>query len=179
MKVIAGLGNPGREYTGTRHNIGFHIVEQIARAAGIEIEKKKFKSLGGRGKVAGTDVILALPQTYMNLSGEAVRQWMDFYKIDNKNLLVVHDELDLNFGKMKLSFDSSAAGHNGVASIIENLGTKEFSRLRFGVGKPTVKDEGADHVLSSFSKEEKTELEGLTQTAVDMIHKWLVGSIYA
>ncbi|OGP16157.1 MAG: aminoacyl-tRNA hydrolase [Deltaproteobacteria bacterium RIFCSPLOWO2_02_FULL_50_16] len=154
MKVIAGLGNPGPKYEKTRHNIGFRVVEWMARESGISIQEKKFRSLIGRGRIKNIETTLILPQAYMNCSGEALQEWMQFYKIEASELIVVHDDLDLAFGKMKLGFQSSAAGHNGVASIIDRLGTNAFYRLRFGIGRPALKGQEVDYVLSPFEEEE-------------------------
>ena len=173
MKVIAGLGNPGKEYAKHRHNVGFRILEDIAKESGVKIKQKKFKSLMGRGRVAEREAVLVLPQDYMNCSGGPVQQWMRFYKVLEEDLIVVHDDLDLPFGKMKLGFGSSAAGHNGVSSIIEALGTKEFYRLRFGIGRPASKGLEVDHVLSPFKEEEKQELSRLIQKAAQVVKVWI------
>ena len=174
MKVIAGLGNPGKEYEGTRHNIGFEVLRELARGVGIGFEKKtEQQSLIGKGKIEGADVLLMLPQTFMNLSGETIKQWMGFYKVDPVDLLVVHDELDLPVGKVKLSFGVSSAGHNGAASIIEALGTKDFYRFRFGIGKPRSKAAGVDYVLAPFHREEKTAVQAQVTKAVQGIVVWV------
>ena len=158
MKLIVGLGNPGRDYEKTRHNTGFMALDLIAKELNISVTSEKFKGLYGKGNVKGESVILLKPQTYMNLSGESVRAVMDFFKIDKKDLLVIYDDLDLPVGKIRLRAKGSAGGQNGVKNIIQHLGNQEFNRIRVGIGKdsriPTV-----DYVLGKTRKEDLVEYE--------------------
>ena len=135
MKLIIGLGNPGKQYENTRHNIGFIIMEKLKEIWNFSDfqPNNKFNALISEGKKDGTRVILAMPQTFMNLSGQSVRAIMDFYKLSTDDIIVIHDDLDITFGSYKISFDSSAAGHNGVINIIEQIGSQKFKRLRVGI----------------------------------------------
>lgn len=173
MKLIVGLGNPGREYGETRHNIGFRVVGCLAEKSGIGIVKKGFSSLWGKGRVEGADVILMLPQTFMNRSGETVRQVKDFYRIPEQGLMVVHDDLDLPLGRIRQDYNAGAAGHRGVLSIVEALGTKSFHRLRMGIGRPERKEEVEDFVLSPFEKGERDAVHAMINNATDLLLKWI------
>lgn len=158
MKLIIGLGNPGREYEDTRHNAGFKALDLIAQELRINISNDKFKGLYAKTKVKNEDVILLKPQTFMNLSGESVRSIMDFFKIDQQDLLVIYDDLDLPVGKIRLRQKGSAGGQNGVKNIIQHLGSQDFNRIRIGIGKderiPTV-----DYVLGKVRKEDLQDFE--------------------
>ncbi|MCB1213895.1 MAG: aminoacyl-tRNA hydrolase [Deltaproteobacteria bacterium] len=158
MKLIVGLGNPGTQYQKHRHNIGFVFLDYLAKRWGFLIDREKFQSCYGEGFYKDQKVLLIKPQTYMNLSGRSVAQWLQFYKLDPKDLLVIHDELDLAFGQVKLHRASSTAGHNGIRSLKENLGHTDFYRLRLGIGRPARKSV-TNFVLSDFSKEEEQFLE--------------------
>lgn len=155
--VIVGLGNPGKEYTHTRHNIGADALEYIRMSGDFSEWKEdtKKEALVSTGTIADKEITLVFPQTYMNLSGRAVKKFVPYQK-DVENLLVIQDELDLPLGVIKVSFDKSSAGHNGVQSIIETLGTGAFSRVRIGIGS---NHEGAEYVLDKFSPDEKKALE--------------------
>ena len=135
MKIIVGLGNPTKEYAGTRHNVGFSVIYNISDAYNIPVETKKHKALIGKGIIEGEKVILAMPQTYMNLSGESVRELMDYYKCDLSDLIVIYDDISLDVGKLRIRAKGSAGGHNGIKNIIAQLGTQEFTRIKIGVGK--------------------------------------------
>lgn len=158
MKLIVGLGNPGREYEDTRHNTGFKVMDLIARELHVDINMDKFKGLYAKTSVKGESVILLKPQTFMNLSGASVRAVMDFFKIDKEDILVIYDDLDLPIGKIRLRQKGSAGGQNGIKNIIQHLGSQEFNRIRVGIGKddriPTV-----DYVLGKVRKEEIQEYE--------------------
>ncbi len=156
MKIIVGLGNPTREYAGTRHNVGFSVIYNISDAYNIPVETKKHKALIGKGVIEGEKVVLAMPQTYMNLSGESVRELMDFYKCDLSDLIVIYDDISLDVGKLRIRAKGSAGGHNGIKNIIAHLGTQEFTRIKIGVGEKPAKMDLADYVLGHFSKEEQT-----------------------
>lgn len=155
MYLIVGLGNPGKEYEGTRHNIGFDTVQKFADNNFINLNKIKFNSVYGDGSINGEKVIIAKPQTYMNNSGVAVREIADFYKIDPKNIIVVFDDIDIDFGTIRIKQKGSAGSHNGMKSIIKHLGTKDFPRVKVGVGKKRHPEQDlADFVLSKFQKDE-------------------------
>ncbi|GAB4340518.1 MAG: aminoacyl-tRNA hydrolase [Candidatus Abyssubacteria bacterium] len=165
MRIVVGLGNPGKKYAATRHNLGFMVADELASSNGLSFSQEKFKSKLAHGTVAGEDVIIAKPQTFMNLSGEAVGPLVRFYKIPPTNLLVVYDDVDITFGKLRLRPSGGSGGHKGIQSIIEHLGTEEFPRLRIGIRQEHVPDELSDYVLSEFGPEEKTELKRLIRTA--------------
>lgn len=152
MKIIVGLGNPTKEYAGTRHNVGFSVIYNISDAYNIPVETKKHKALIGKGIIEGEKVILAMPQTYMNLSGESVRELMDYYKCDLSDLIVIYDDISLDVGKLRIRAKGSAGGHNGIKNIIAQLGTQEFTRIKIGVGEKPAKMDLADYVLGRFSK---------------------------
>ena len=154
MKIIVGLGNPTKEYAGTRHNVGFSVIYNISDAYNIPVETKKHKALIGKGIIEGEKVILAMPQTYMNLSGESVRELMDYYKCDLSDLIVIYDDISLDVGKLRIRAKGSAGGHNGIKNIIAHLGTQEFPRVRIGVGEKPARMDLADYVLGHFPKEE-------------------------
>ena len=154
MFLIVGLGNPGVEYAATRHNIGFDMITYLSDKYNIPVNSREGKALVGKGMLAGEKVMLAQPQTYMNLSGESVRALMDYYKIDIEDLMVIYDDISLDVGQIRMRGKGSAGGHNGIKNIIQHTGTQEFARIKIGVGQ---KPEGGDlvkHVLGRFSKEE-------------------------
>jgi len=167
MYLIVGLGNPGNRYRATRHNIGFMVLEKLAAKLELDLSQKSFNALWGKGKIASKNVILAMPQTYMNLSGNAVRQLNAFFKTDLSNLMVIHDDLDLSFGSVRLKTGGGNAGHKGLASIEENLGSSEFMRIRLGIGKPIDKSRIEGYVLEPFGKEELSVLPEIIQWAAD------------
>ena len=167
MYLIVGLGNPGNRYRATRHNIGFMVLEKLAAKLELDLSQKSFNALWGKGKIASKNVILAMPQTYMNLSGNAVRQLHAFFKTEISNLIVIHDDLDLSFGSVRLKTGGGNAGHKGLASIEENLGSSEFMRIRLGIGKPVDKSRIEGYVLEPFGKEELSVLPEIIQWAAD------------
>lgn len=168
MHLVVGLGNPGPKYAGNRHNVGFRVIEELARESGIRLEQRKFKALLGTGEVEGKPAVLALPQTFMNLSGEAAGEAARFWKIETANVVVVHDELDLDFGRLQVKVGGGLAGHNGLKSLAQHLGP-EFVRLRFGVGRPPQGWDGADYVLNDFSKAEQKALDEEVKFAVQAV----------
>ncbi len=174
MHLIVGLGNPGEEYTQTRHNMGFWVVDELARRWSLDFKKAKFSSLAAVGERDGTKVCLVKPQTFMNLSGEAVSKAAGFYKVDLSQVLVVYDELDLPLGKIRFASEGSSGGHNGIKSIIEQLATKEFPRLRCGIGRPAGRRSVTDHVLSTFESDEKKVATELANTAADAVEFFLI-----
>ncbi len=165
MKLIVGLGNPGRDYANNRHNIGFICLNYFAKKQGIRFDKKQGRARTGAGKVAGDEVIVAKPQTYMNLSGQSVNLLVKKFNINLNDLIVIHDDLDLPLGKIRIRHGGSSGGHKGIDSIISSLGSRDFSRLRIGVGRPAATDNTqiseADiiaYVLTDFTPEEKQTL---------------------
>ncbi|MFA5096256.1 MAG: aminoacyl-tRNA hydrolase [Candidatus Omnitrophota bacterium] len=172
MKLIVGLGNPGIFYSGTRHNVGFQVVKNLAGAQKAVLKKERgVRALSARAKVEGSDVILALPLTYMNLSGEAVFPLLNRYGSGPADLLVVCDDLDLEFGRIKIRSGGSSAGHRGIQSIIDSLGGNEFSRVRVGIGRPAVG--AADYVLSHFNRNEKAALSAMINRAQECCLSWI------
>lgn len=169
MFVIVGLGNPGSKYELTRHNIGFLTIDRLARREGVRVDRIKFKSLIGEMNVNGEKVILVKPQTFMNLSGEAVREVMNFYKVDLENLLVVVDDIDITPFTIRLKKSGSAGSHNGMKSIIYNLNDDKFPRLKVGVGNNERKIDLANYVLSGFEKKDQDKLENIIDTSCDAI----------
>nr|WP_278678588.1 aminoacyl-tRNA hydrolase [Clostridium paraputrificum] len=167
MFLIVGLGNPGKEYENTRHNIGFDAIDKIAEKYNIELNRIKFKSVYGEGFIGGEKVILLKPTTYMNLSGESLRAIMDFYKLSNEDVLVLYDYISLEVGRIRIREKGSAGGHNGIKSIIAHLGSDIFSRIKIGVGQP--KFDLVNHVLGKFSKEEREVLEETLKAVVDSV----------
>lgn len=155
MYIIAGLGNPGKNYVGTRHNMGFEVIDTIAAKYNININKEKFKAHYGEGRIGSEKVILIKPQTFMNLSGESIREFVEFYKLDSENLIVIYDDISLPVGKLRIRPKGSAGGHNGMKSIIYQIQSDIFPRIKVGVGAPENKDyDLADYVLGKFTKEE-------------------------
>jgi len=162
MYIIAGLGNPTKEYAGTRHNVGFAVIDKLADEYNISMDIKKHKAICGKGIIAGQKVVLVKPQTFMNLSGESLREVIDFYKEDIDKMLVIFDDISLDVGKLRLRPAGSAGGHNGIKSIIAHLGTDQFKRIKFGVGDKPKGYDLADWVLGRFSKDQQdTVNEGL------------------
>lgn len=169
MFVIVGLGNPGSKYELTRHNIGFLTIDRLAKREGVRVDRIKFKSLIGEMNINGEKVILVKPQTFMNLSGEAVREVMNFYKVDLENLLVVVDDIDITPFTIRLKKSGSAGSHNGMKSIIYNLNDDKFPRLKVGVGNNERKIDLANYVLSGFEKKDQDKLENIIDTSCDAI----------
>ena len=166
MKYIFGLGNPSREYAGTRHNIGFDAITALSDKYGISVNEKKHKALCGKGIIAGQRVMLIKPQTFMNLSGESVREVLDFYKADVSDILVIYDDICLAPGQLRVREKGSAGGHNGIKNIIAHLGTEEFARIRIGVGEKPKDWDLKDYVLGHFPAEEEPLMrEALTDAA--------------
>jgi len=174
MKLIVGLGNPGRKYANNRHNIGFMCLNRFARRHGIRFDKRQCQARIGSGEVAGNKVIVARPQTFMNRSGEAVSRLVKRFEVGLDNLIVIHDDLDLPLGKIRIRPGGSAAGHKGINSIITHLGSEDFVRIRIGIGRPpitevsteTSEDDIIDYVLSDFTPEEKRVItEAISQVS--------------
>lgn len=170
MYIIVGLGNPGRNYENTRHNIGFDVIEKLAEQEHIDVLEKKHKALIGKGYVAGAKCILAKPQTYMNLSGESVRELVDYYKADAETeLIVISDDISLEPGQIRIRKKGSAGGHNGLKNIISHLGGDTFVRIKMGVGEKPKGYDLADYVLGHFTKEERAVMDEAAQRAADAV----------
>lgn len=170
MKIIAGLGNPTKEYEGTRHNIGFSVIDKLADKYNISMNEKKHKAICGKGMIEGEKVILLKPQTYMNLSGESIVDAVNFYKVDpEEDVIIIYDDIDLDVGKLRIRAKGSAGGHNGMKNIIAHLGTQVFPRIRVGVGAKPKDWDLADYVLGRFPKEELPEIEAGRETACEAV----------
>lgn len=167
MKLFVGLGNPGREYEQTRHNIGFMVVDELAKRWNVSYNQAKFNGMFASHMIDGEKVILCKPLTYMNLSGECVRPLMDYYKLDMDDLVVIYDDLDLPVGKMRLRMKGSAGGHNGIKSLIQHLGTDQFKRIRVGIGRPQNGQKVPDYVLGRFAPEEEADIQQVIMRAAD------------
>lgn len=168
--LIVGLGNPGEKYENTRHNVGFMVVDELAERESKPIQRLKFKALTNTLTISGEKVLVMKPVTYMNLSGEAVRQAMDFYKIQPEHILVISDDTALAVGRLRIRAKGSAGGHNGLKNIIQHLGTDQFPRLRVGVGeKPHPDYDMADWVLGAFQGEDKKAIDATVKRAADAV----------
>ena len=165
MFLIVGLGNPGKEYAATRHNVGFDAIDSIANRYNVDINRLKFRGMYGEGNIGGSKVILLKPTTFMNLSGESVREVVNFYKIKNENIIVIYDDVDLEAGRLRIRSKGSSGGHNGIKSIIYHLGTEEFPRIKIGVGKP--ENNMVNHVLGKFSKEDREKVDKCINVCID------------
>jgi PTH1 family peptidyl-tRNA hydrolase len=174
VKAIVGLGNPGREYAGTRHNIGFAVVDELAKRAGAEFGSAPADALIARWRAG--DTLLAKPLTYMNRSGQAIGELLRYFKIEVGDLLVIVDEVQLPLGKLRARARGSAGGHNGLKSVIEHLGS-DFSRLRIGIGRGDGERDLADHVLARFEKDEADEVARMTARAADAAETFVTGGI--
>ena len=176
MKLIIGLGNPGQGYAKSRHNIGFMCLRHFAKEHNIEFDKKQADARTGRGTVEGIEVVLAKPQTYMNLSGQSVNRLMHKFKLKPSDIIVIHDDMDLPLGKVRIRTEGSSGGHKGIDSIIRDIGTRDFVRIKVGIGRPErdsnsnyYDDDIVDFVLNSFSPEEKKLIEPSIEKVSDAI----------
>lgn len=169
MWLIVGLGNPGDEYSGTRHNVGFDALDLLAERAGARLSDRKFKARLGRGRLQGTDCVLMKPQTYMNLSGESVGPAAGFFKVSTNEIVVLHDDLDLDAGRLRLKQGGGHGGHNGLRSMIEHLPDAGFLRVRIGIGRPPPRWDPADYVLSRFHGAERARMEAAVGEAADAV----------
>jgi PTH1 family peptidyl-tRNA hydrolase len=159
MYLIVGLGNPEEEYSKTRHNMGFNVINKISKQYNIELKKNKFQGLYEKGTIEGKKVILLKPQTYMNLSGNCIKEFVEYYKIEREKILVIYDDMDIEPGKIKIRKKGSSGGHNGIKSTIQMLKTEEFSRIRIGIGKPTNEQYIINYVIGSIPEEEIVKLD--------------------
>ena len=178
--IIVGLGNPGKEYEGTRHNVGFEVIDRIAEKYNIAVDGKKHRALIGKGMIGGQKVILAKPQTYMNLSGESVRSLLDYYKVDEtEELLVIYDDISMENGQIRIRAKGSAGGHNGIKNIIAHLNGQVFPRIKVGVGEKPPRYDLADYVLGHFSKAEQELMEEGYDHALHAAEQIIDGEITA
>ena len=169
MYLIVGLGNPEEEYANTRHNMGFDTINKLAKQYNIEINKKKFKGLYGTGIIEGKKVILLKPQTYMNLSGESIREIVDFYKIQTEDIILIYDDIYIDVGIIKIRKKGGPGTHNGMKSVIKHLGTGDFARVRVGIGSPQNKSDLINYVIGAISKEEQEKLDLSTTLAKEAL----------
>jgi len=167
LKLIAGLGNPGKDYAQTRHNIGFLVVDALASSSSLELNKSRFDSAYVKGRIKGRDLFIVKPMSYMNRSGVPIQKFAAYYKIELPDIIIVHDDMDLDFGKIKIVQGRGHGGHNGVRSIIDSFGKKECVRVRVGVGHPGGKKGVTGHVLGRFTPDEQAELDLAVDAAVD------------
>lgn len=180
MFIIVGLGNPTKEYEGTRHNVGFEVIDAIADKYNISVTDRKSRAFCGKGIIAGQKVLLVKPQTYMNLSGESVRGLVDYYKIDEESeLLVIFDDISLDVGQLRIRKKGSAGGHNGIKNIIAHLGTNVFQRIKVGVGEKPKEYDLADYVLGHFTKAEQEQMKEGYQHAIEAVELILQGEVDA
>lgn len=176
MYIIVGLGNPGRKYDGTRHNVGFEVVDRLSREHKITLDKIKFKALVGEGHIGSEKVILVKPQTFMNLSGESLMQIVNFYKLPLDKLIVVYDDIDTDFGKLRIRKKGSSGTHNGMRNIIYLLNNDNFPRIRIGIGKPT-RGDLRDFVLRRFDKAEAEIMDEVYDRAINAVSLIVEGQV--
>lgn len=167
--LIAGLGNPGEKYEKTRHNAGFLVVDRLSREFGIPLTKQKFDLVYGKGTMEGSDVILAKPMSFMNRSGFPIRRLADYMGLTSEDLLVVYDDIDLTFERIKLKEKGGHGGHNGIRSLIDCFGTRDFPRLRIGIGRPEGEKDVTGHVLGRFTAEEAEVMDRVVETAGQVV----------
>ncbi|MCM1044060.1 MAG: aminoacyl-tRNA hydrolase [Candidatus Gastranaerophilales bacterium] len=178
MYIIVGLGNPGSKYENTRHNIGFSTIDKLAEQENIQVLERKHKALLGKGYIAGSKCILVKPQTFMNLSGESVRELIDYYKVDEKSdLIIISDDISLDVGQIRIRKKGSAGGHNGLKNIISHLGHDQFVRIRMGVGEKPEQYELIDYVLGHFSKEEGAKMDDASGRAADAVRMMIAKDV--
>ncbi|MBW8768134.1 MAG: aminoacyl-tRNA hydrolase [Gemmatimonadetes bacterium] len=175
--LVVGLGNPGPSYAGNRHNVGFHVVELLAERMGARFKAHKGRADVVEGRLAGQRVVLAKPKCYMNESGGPVASLRDFFKVPVERIVVVHDELDIPFASLRLKRGGGDNGHNGLRSVTKSLGTKDYLRVRFGIGRPPGRQDPADFVLKDFSATERKELGFLVDRAADAVEALVSGSL--
>jgi len=176
MKIIVGLGNPGKEYKNTRHNIGFMVLEELASRYPLEKQESKFEAIIGHARIKGEKVLLVKPLTFMNLSGKSVQPLVHWHKLDLQDLMVIYDDMDLPLGTIRMRATGGSGGHNGIKSIMERLAAPAFSRPRIGIGRP-VDREAVDWVLGRFAAGEKEQMEQTVKQAADAVERWITGGI--
>ncbi len=176
LKLIVGLGNPGIEYASSRHNAGFMVLDRLAEQHGLSFSRRRFNATLAEGLIEGQRVVLAKPQTFMNASGQAVGKLVSFFHIHTHDIIIVYDDLDLPFGRLRMRAQGSAGGHHGMESIISALGTSDFARLRIGIGRPETRED-IDHVLGRFTREEESELATVLDHAAQAVDVWLTEGV--
>ena len=179
MKLIAGLGNPGEQYQSSRHNLGFLTLDYLAGRHDIPLKKQGFEALFGKGKIGNERVLLAKPQTYMNLSGIALERLVSYFRVDIKDLIVVHDDLDLPFETIRLKKGGGEGGHKGLMSIVQHVGSADFIRVRIGIGKPMRKAMVEKYVLSPFAEEEQNAVPSILAVACDAVGEVILSGVEA
>lgn len=177
MYLIVGLGNPEKEYANTRHNMGFDTINKLAEKNNIEVNKSKFDGLYGTGIIQGKKVILLKPQTYMNLSGESVRKIIDFYNIDSEEIIIIYDDIDTEKGNIRIRKKGGPGSHNGMKSVVENLQTTDFKRIRVGIGQPEYKNDMINYVIGKITEDEKKILQEGVNKAAEAIEEILKNGI--
>jgi len=176
MKIVVGLGNPGKEYKNTRHNIGYMVLEELAARYPVEKQESKFDAIIGHIRIKGEKVLLVKPLTYMNLSGKSVQPLVHWHKLDLADLMIVYDDMDLPVGTIRIRAAGGSGGHNGIKSIMERLASPEFARTRIGIGRPESR-EAVDWVLGRFAPGEKEQVEQTLKHAADALEKWVTNGI--
>lgn len=169
MKLIVGLGNPGDEYKQTRHNVGFMVIDELASVYNIAVNKKRYKSFFGKGSINDIEVILAKPQTFMNLSGDSVAQMVKGFNLSADDLIIIYDDMDTDIGRLRIRDKGSHGGHRGIKSIINAIGTDSFIRIKIGIGRPHAGMDSSDYVLSNFKKDELPILKEVKKRASDAL----------
>lgn len=177
MYLIVGLGNPEEKYSNTRHNMGFDVINELSKETKIKVSKSKFDAFYGMGQINGKKVILVKPQTYMNLSGESIVKFKKFYKLSNKEIIVIYDDIDLNIGDIRLKAQGGAGTHNGMKSVIENLNTEDFIRIRVGIGTPQDKSDMINYVIGQIPESQRDTLDKSIKRAKESIMEILENGI--
>lgn len=173
MKLIVGLGNPGKQYENTLHNAGFLAIDAFANKHGVVLNKEMFNGEYAKTRILGEDVIIVKPQTYMNLSGECIGQMCRYFKVENEDIFVIYDDMEIRYGQLRIRKNGSSGGHNGIKSLIQHLGNQEFPRLKIGVGRPKGEKSVVSHVLAQFTKEQIKHLPELLEAATGAIEMFL------
>lgn len=177
MYLIVGLGNPEKEFSNTRHNMGFDVINKIAKKYEIDITRTKFNGLYGSGTIENEKVILLKPQTFMNLSGQSIKPFIDFYKIPLENVLVIYDDMDVEIGNIKIRKKGSAGSHNGAKSVVHELSSEDFPRIRVGIGRPENEYDAIDYVIGKIEEEQYKQLENGIDQAVKAISEYIIKGI--
>jgi len=168
-RLVVGLGNPGEEYSGTRHNAGFLVIDELAGHMGVDVGRQKFEALYGRGAIDGVDIIMAKPMAYMNRSGPPVQRIASYFRISFGDILVIQDDIDLKFGRIKIQQKGGHGGHKGIRSIMDAIGGNEFARIRIGIGRPDTGKNVTGHVLGGFSSDETKAMDRIITTAREAV----------
>lgn len=179
MKLIIGLGNPGRKYAGTRHNVGFDVLQILGRRLGVDRWQSQFEAAVADGRMGDEKVLLVAPTTFMNLSGRAVKSHLGFHKAEAADVLVICDDLNLPRGKLRLRGSGTAGGQKGLQNIVDLLGTTQVSRLRIGIGRPPIPIDPSDYVLGRFTTDERSEIDAALSTAADAVETWVKSGLAA